>query len=497
MQRPSISQWSRRTRTNGSRACENPSVANPDRLSGLDASFLHLEDASAHMHIAAVEVFHGEAPSYEEVLAAVDARLHLVPRYRQRLAFVPLSQGRPVWVDDPHFNLRYHVRHTALPRPGGEDELRRLAGRIFSQALDRDRPLWELWMIEGLAGGRFALMSKTHHALVDGVSGVDIATVLFDSFPDSEPVGPPAHPWAARPLPSSAQLLGDALVERAVAPLGAARGLYTLIRGPRRLLAGVAHAIGSLEIIAETSFRPAAPESPLNVRIGPHRRVAWVRSDLRRFKLASRALDVTVNDVVLSVVAGSLRRYLERHGVLTDELVLRVMVPVSMRAEDEHGALGNRVSAVWVPLPVGETDIRRRLREISAATDAVKRSGQALSAHVLTELTGFAPTTIMSQAARVIAHQRLFNLVVTNVPGPQHPLYLLGRELETIYPMVPLAENTALGVAIISYNGQLCFGLTADFEVMADLDELAQDFHVELHELAELEPASPALSADP
>ena len=472
-------------------------MANPDRLSGLDASFLQLENGAAHMHIAAVEVFHGEAPSYEELLDTVDARLHLIPRYRQRLAFVPLGQGRPVWVDDPHFNLRYHVRHSALPNPGGEEELRRLAGRIFSQALDRARPLWELWLIEGLLGDRFALMSKTHHALVDGVSGVDIATVLFDSLPDPEPVALPGHPWTARPLPSAAQLLADALIERAAAPAGAARSVRTALTGPRRFLTGLAHAVGSLEILAESSLRPAAPNSPFNVRIGPHRRVAWVRSDLRRFKLAGRTLDVTVNDVVLTVVAGSLRRYLERHGVLTDELVLRVMVPVSIRAETEHGALGNRVSAIWVPLPIGETDVRRRLREISAATDAVKRSGQALSAHVLTELTGFAPTTIMSQAARLTAHQRLFNLVVTNVPGPQRPLYLLGRELETVYPMVPLAENTALGVAIMSYNGQMCFGLTADFDALSDVDELAQDFHAELHELGELETTSVALSVDP
>jgi diacylglycerol O-acyltransferase / wax synthase len=458
-------------------------VANQDRLTGLDSSFLHLERDSAHMHVAGCSVFLGTAPAYEELLEAIDSRLHLVPRYRQRLAFVPLHQGRPVWVDDPHFNLQYHVRHTALPRPGGEAELKRLAGRVFSQALDRTRPLWELWLVEGLADGRFAVLSKTHHALVDGISGVDIATVLFDASAEPLPAAPPDHEWAARPLPSSAQLLADALLERATVPGEVVRGVRATLRGPRTMAGRAGRALGSVSALAWTGLR-AAPTSPFNVRIGPHRRFTWVRADLAQFKAIKNSLGGTVNDVVLAVVAGGLGRYMRRHHQSTDGVELRAMVPVSVRADVERGALGNRVAAMWATLPVGVTDPVERLRTLSGQMKDVKRSGQAVGAEILTRLSGFAPPTIMAQAARLQARQRLFNLVVTNVPGPQFPLYLLGRELESIYPMVPLAENTALGIAILSYNGQLNFGLVADYDALADVEVLADDLRAALDELA-------------
>jgi len=458
-------------------------VANQDRLTGLDSSFLHLERDSAHMHVAGCSVFIGSAPSYDELLEAIASRLHLVPRYRQRLAFVPLHQGRPVWVDDPHFKPQYHVRHTALPRPGGEAELKRLAGRVFSQALDRTRPLWELWLVEGLAGGRFAVLSKTHHALVDGISGVDIATVLFDASADPLPVAPPEHEWVARPLPSSAQLLADALLERATVPGEVARGVRATLRGPRTMATRAGRALGSVSALAWTGLQ-AAPPSPFNVRIGPHRRFTWVRGDLGEFKAIKNELGGTVNDVVLAVVAGALGRYMRLHGSSTDGTELRAMVPVSVRADIERGALGNRVAAMWVTLPVGPADAGDRLREVSSAMDGVKQSGQAVGAEILTRVSGFALPTIMAQAARLQARQRLFNLVVTNVPGPQFPLYLLGRELESIYPMVPLAENTALGVAILSYNGQLNFGLVGDFDAMADLETLADELRSSIDELA-------------
>ena len=465
-------------------------MANQDRLTGLDASFLHLERDSAHMHVAGCSVFRGDAPSYEELIAAIESRLHLVPRYRQRLAFVPLDQGRPVWVDDPHFNVRYHVRHTALPRPGGEAQLKRLAGRVFSQSLDRGRPLWELWLVEGVADGRFALLSKTHHALVDGVSGVDIATVLFDTSPEPLPVAPPDHEWMPRPLPSRAQLLADALLERATVPGELARGVRAALRGPRTVAAGVTRALGSMGALAWTGLK-AAPSSPFNVRIGPHRRFTWVRADLGEFKAVKDSLGGTVNDVVLAVVAGALGRYMRLHGHLTEGVELRAMVPVSVRADIERGALGNRVAAMWVDLPVGEQEPAQRLSTISEVMQEVKRSGQAVGAEILTRLSGFAPPTIMAQAARLQARQRLFNLVVTNVPGPQFPLYLLGRELESIYPMVPLAENTALGIAILSYNGQLNFGLVADYDALADVEVLAEELRAAIDELAAAAGAPP------
>jgi diacylglycerol O-acyltransferase / wax synthase len=466
-------------------------VANPDRLTGLDSSFLHLERDSAHMHVAGCMVFEGDPPTYEELVEQIAGRLHLVPRYRQRLAFVPLNQGRPVWVDDPHFNLAFHVRHTALPSPGGDAQLKRLAGRVFSQALDRSRPLWEIWLVEGLADDGFALLSKTHHALVDGVSGVDIATVLFDTSANPVPVAADDHEWIPRPLPSGAQLLADALVERATVPGEIVRGVKATFRGPRQVAARMGRALGGMTAMAWAGLQ-AAPVSPLNVRIGPHRRFTWVRGDLQEFKAIKNALGGTVNDVVLAVVAGALGRYLRMHGEATQDTILRAMVPISIRAEVERGALGNRVAAMWAPLPIGVTDPVQRLLTISRDMDGIKESGQAVGAQVLTELSGFAPPTIMAQAARLQARQRLFNLVVTNVPGPQHPLYLLGRELDALYPMVPLAENQALGIAIMSYNGQLNFGLNADYDAMPDLEALADEMRASIEELAAAAGAEPS-----
>jgi WS/DGAT/MGAT family acyltransferase len=465
-------------------------MARSDRLSGLDSSFLHLEHDAAHMHVAACAIFEGPPPQYEELLEAIVSRLHLVPRYRQRLALVPLGQGRPVWVDDPHFNAAYHVRHTALPRPGGEEELKRLAGRVFSQSLDRSKPLWELWLVEGLAEGRFALLTKTHHALVDGISGVDIATVLFDAAREPAPVAPPEHEWIPRPLPTDAQLLADALLERATVPKEIMRGARAALRGPRQLASRLGQALLGLGAMAGAGLT-AAPPSPFNVRIGPHRRFTWVSTDLDEFKAIKNALGGTVNDVVLAVVTGALGGYMRLHGHPTDDAVLKAMVPVSVRADVERGALGNRVAAVWAPLPVGMTDPIQRLLEIRREMQNVKDSGQAVGAQVLTELTGFAPPTIMAQAMRLQARQRLFNLVVTNVPGPQMPLFALGRELESIFPMVPLAENTALGIAVMSYNGQMNFGLNADYDALADVEVLAAELRAAIDELSAAAGPSP------
>jgi diacylglycerol O-acyltransferase / wax synthase len=453
-------------------------VANPDRLSGLDASFLALEKGGAHMHVGSVLVFDGEAPPYDELIEHVQERLHLVPRYRQKLAFPPLAQARPVWVDDPHFNPRYHVRHTALPAPAGDEELRRLAGRIFSQQLDRSKPLWEIWLVERVGEDRFALVCKTHHALVDGISGVDIITVLFDLEP--EPAErEPAPAWYPRPEPSGISLFADTLLERASAPVDAVRaaaGAVTSTTQTARTLAGIAS--------TAAAGLAAAPPSPLNTRIGPHRRFAWVEADLDRLKAIKGALGGTVNDAVLAVVAGALRVLLERRGRDPDALELRAMVPISVRADAERGVLGNRVSAVSAPLPVNLADPIERFRAVHAALGDLKGSGQAVGAEALTQLTGFAAPTVLDQAARLQSRQRFFNLTVTNVPGPQFPLYVLGHRLVAFYPKVPLVQNTALGIAIVSYDGRVFFGLLGDYDAMADLDRFAGDLQSAITELS-------------
>jgi WS/DGAT/MGAT family acyltransferase len=440
-----------------------------DRLSGLDTSFLHLERAGAHMHVASTSIFDGSAPSHEEFRDHIASRLHLVPRFRQKLRFVPLDQGRPVWVDDPHLNLDYHVRQTALPAPGSDEQLRNLAARIFSQQLDRSKPLWELWLVEGLAEDRFAIIGKSHHALVDGVSGVDITTVLFDL--DREPKGTPPTPppWLARPEPTDLRLLGDAWRERLTSPKEIVRGVRAVFRGPRKIL----REAGATSKMVGAGM--SAPNTVFNVEIGPHRRFAMAQADLAALKQVKDAHGGTVNDVILSIVSGAIGRYLRARGHDTEGLEMRAMVPVSVRAPDEHGALGNRISAMMAPLPVWCEDPVERLRLTTESMGDLKSSGQAVGAEILTKITDFAPTTIASQAARLQPAQRFFNLVVTNVPGPQFPLYVLGRQMESIFPMVPLARRQALCVGIMSYNGQVNFGLIGDYDAMADLESFALD----------------------
>jgi diacylglycerol O-acyltransferase / wax synthase len=470
-----------------------------DRLSALDASFLHLEDSSSHMHVASVMLFEGSPPPYDELLQAIDRRLALVPRYRQRLAFVPLGQGRPMWVDDPHLNLRYHVRNTALPSPGSEEQLKDLAGRVFAQQLDRDKPLWELWLAEGLEGDRFALLAKTHHALVDGISGMDIVSVLFDTSPEPAAPTDPGDRWLPRPLPSRAQLLAEALVERATIPAEVTRSVRAVLRGPRRVLEGARDAAIGVGAMAWAGLNPA-PSTPYNEPIGPHRRFTWVRANLGDLKAIKNELGGTVNDVVLATVAGALGAHLRHRGRQTDGLELKAMVPVSVRSDVERGALGNRVAAMMAPLPVWCQDPVARLDIVRQELRGLKSGGQAVGAQVLSELTAFAPPTIMDQAARLSARQRLFNLVVTNVPGPQFPLYLLGRRMLETFPMVPLAKNQALGVALLSYDGSINFGLVGDYDRLWDLDDLARDVRESLEELAaaagvELQSAEERVSA--
>ena len=454
-----------------------------DRLSALDVSFLTNESSASHMHVGAICIFEGPPPSYDDLLEHVRSRLHLVPRFRQKLAYPPAPTGRPFWIDDPAFNLAYHVRHSALPSPGSEEQLRNMAARVFSQKLDRTKPLWELWMVQGLTRKRFAFVTKTHHALVDGVSGVDIATVLFDVQPVPEP-REDDHDWIASPSPSSAELLARDAGEIARAPVRALRRIERAVEHPRTTLHQVSEAAEALGEVG-WNFANPAPEVPLNQPIGAHRRFEWVRGDLVQFKRIKAALGGTVNDVVLAVVSGALRRWLHARGVRTEGMELRAQVPVSIRAADEHGQLGNRIAAVRGPIPVYVEDPVERLRACRREMEGVKESKQALGAEVISRFNDFAPPTLLAQAARINFSTRLFNLVVTNVPGPQIPLYVLGRELEDIFPVGFLPPEQALFVAIMSYNGGINFGLLADYDVIDDVAEIVEGIEESIAELLE------------
>jgi diacylglycerol O-acyltransferase / wax synthase len=460
-----------------------------DRLTALDASFLHQEGPESHMHIGALTVFDAPPPHFDDLLALIASRLHLVPRYRQRLARTPLDRGRPVWIDDRAFRLEYHVRHVALPAPAGREQLLALVSRTFSTQLDRRRPLWELSFVEGLEHGGFALIFKTHHAVIDGVAGVDLATVIFDldSDDDAEQQSPP--PWT--PAPNPGQL--------AMMTLGAARDArdgVTLLGSalsagahPRQAASRLLEAVEGVGEIVWAALNPA-PETPLNVPIGPYRRFVTVSGRLADFKTIKNAFGGTVNDVVLAVVTGALRSFLRSRGVRTDGLELRALVPVSLRGAGDGAngddVIGNRLAAMRAPLPVYIADPRARLAAVRESMDGIKESRQALGAEVLAGVQNFAPPTILAQASRINFSTRLFNLLVTNLPGPQVPLHVLGREIREVYPIAFLPRDHALAVAIMSYNGQLNFGLLADSQALPELDRLADWVDEATAELLEL-----------
>ncbi len=478
-----------------------------DRLSAIDASFLHQEGANSHMHVGAVTIFEGPPPAYEEFLDSIRARLHLVPRYRQKLTFPRFETGRPLWIDDPTFNLEFHVRQTALPRPGAEDQLMGLTARIFSQQLDRTKPLWELWMVEGVepatpdGSRRFALISKTHHALIDGSSGVDLATVLFDLSPVPPEIAHPDAAWSPVPVPSSATVIAGGARGAVRAGLGGVTRALSLVTKPAAVLGEVREAAAGLGEIVWAGMNPA-PDTPLNVPIGPHRRFVGVRSELRDFKLVKDTFGGTVNDVVLTAVSGSLREFLRSRGVRTEGLELRALVPVSIRAEHEHGQLGNRIAAMRGPLPVYVEDPVARLRTVKAAMDDLKESKMAVGAEVLANVQNFAPPTVLAQASRINFSTRLFNLIVTNVPGPQFPIYARGREMQDIFPVAFLPEDHALAIAIMSYNGKVNFGLLGDYDALGDIQALADGIEHALAELVALAkkragPLRTAASAEP
>ncbi|MCW3007608.1 MAG: acyltransferase [Solirubrobacterales bacterium] len=463
-----------------------------DRLSAVDVSFLAQEGPTSHMHIGGVTIFDGPVPAFADIADLLRGRLHLVPRYRQKLATPPLGSGRPLWVDDPTFELGYHLRQTALPRPGSEEQLLNLVSRVFSQQLDRSKPLWEMWIVEGLHDGRWALISKNHHALIDGIAGVDLVTALFDITPVPREVESSGEPWSAQREPNGAELMikgARGLVRTALAVTE--RGVRAAAH-PERTLAAGRDALEGVGDIAWAGLNPA-PATPLNVEIGPHRRFAIVRNRLDDLRVVKSAFGTTVNDVVLSVVAGALRDWLRSRGVRTEGLELRALVPVSIRAEDEKGQLGNRIVVMRGPLPVYVEDPVIRLHTVKQAMDGLKESKQALGAEVIAGVQDFAPPTLLAQASRLQFSTRLFNMIVTNVPGPQLPLYVCGRELLDAFPIAFLPKRHGLAIAIMSYNGAVNFGLLGDLDALPDIDLIADGITGQLDELVrrarELDPA--------
>jgi WS/DGAT/MGAT family acyltransferase len=460
-----------------------------DRLSPLDASFLHIENDVNHMHIGSVGIFEGPAPEYSALVNMIKSKLPLVPRYRQVVRFVPLDLGRPVWVDDAHFNIEYHVRHTALPAPGGEPELRRLVGRVMSQQLDQTRPLWEIWMVEGLEDGQWSMVSKTHHCMVDGVSGTELLTVIMDLSPEPSPGVP--DQWQPEAAPSRPELAVEAVTDLIRSPYEQLRALRARTRVPRQALRQLADVVKGVANMGGI-IRPT-PVSTLNGPIGPHRRHTWATTSVADVKAVRHGLGGTFNDVVLAAITGGFRDLLLSRGESVDRPV-RTLVPVSVRARDERGrAVGdatfnNRVSAMFAVLPVALPDPVERLHAISDQMADLKESNQAVAGEALTSLSGFAPPLLLALGTRLAFRlpQRNLNTVTTNVPGPQMPLYAVGRRMLKSFPYVPVANQIRVAVAIFSYNGQVNFGITGDYDGAPDIDVLAAGIEESMAEMLKL-----------
>jgi WS/DGAT/MGAT family acyltransferase len=457
--------------------------ANYERLSALDASFLYVESPVDHMHVASLAFFEDTGAGEEELNAHIESRLALVPRFRKKLKWVPFGADRPVWIDDPHFDIRFHIRHTGLPKPGGEREALRLMGRLISTPLDRRRPLWEMWMVD-LPGDRKAVIQKTHHCLIDGISGVDLGTVILDLSRDA-PRRPP-EPWTPEPEPTKPALLRDALLGQVRQPATMFRNARAFVSAtPRSELArrsgDVARGVLAL---GKQSF-DFAPQTSLSARIGPHRRFDIVRAELAVVKRLKNRFSCTVNDVVLASVAGGLGRLLRERGDNTDGLLLKAMVPVSVRDPSQRMTYGNMVSMMAADLPVGERHPVKRIEIMRDKMAGLKDSKQAVGADFWVKLSEYAPPTVLALAGRATALQRMVNLVVTNIPGPQFPLYLLGGQMLEAFPCVPIFGTASLGVAILSYNGHLSFGVTGDYDIVPDLHVLSQGIETSLLELCD------------
>ena len=457
-----------------------------DRLSPLDVSFFYLETPTTHMHVGGVAILQppDEGFDFDAFAALVEKRLPLVPRYRQKVKWVPAHVGNPVWVDDPDFDISYHVRRSALPKPGNEEQLKEFVARIQSRALDRARPLWEMYVLEGLADGRVAIITKTHHAMVDGISAVDISTLILDTSP--KPRDTPPDNWVPQPEPSGVELLGGAVLDWLRKPSQIVDTARTGALDVRRVVGQAAGLLGGVAATVRTTAK-AASATPLNVDIGAARRFGMARTDLDDYKRVRKLHGGTINDVVLATVSGALRSWLQTRGESVTGLTVRAMVPVSVRAESEQGAGGNRVSSYFVELPVSEPNPVMRLHQVSYAMAGHKDSNQAVSADALVALSGFAPPTLHALGARLAGGftRRMFNLVVTNVPGPQIPLYANGAQMLEVFPVVPLAKGQAVVVGLTSYKGGVYYGLNADRDAMPDVDVLAQCIEESLAELVE------------
>ena len=456
-----------------------------DRLSPLDVSFLSLETPTTAMHVGGVAVL--QAPpggfDYDALVGLIEQRISLVPRYRQKIAWVPAHLGNPVWVDDRDFDVTYHVRRSALPKPGTDAQLRELVGRLMSRQLDRNRPLWEIYLVEGLEGDRVGVITKTHHAMIDGVSAVDIATVIFDVTPEPREV--PPDDWKPGREPGRVALVAGAVGDLVRRPTAAVDTVRTAVGDARATVGKIAGTANAVVSSVRTIARPAG-DSPLNVRIGEQRRFGMARTELDDYKLIRKEHGGTINDVALATVAGALRTWLLTRGeAVTRTTAMRAMVPVSIRVDSDRGAMGNRVSSYFVDLPVGEPNPVVRLHQVSFAMRAHKDSGQSIGADALVQLSGFAPPTLHSLGARVASSftRRLFNVVVTNVPGPQFPLYAARARMLEMYPVVPLSKGQALSIGLTSYDGGVYYGLNADRDAMPDVDVLAACIEEALAEL--------------
>jgi diacylglycerol O-acyltransferase / wax synthase len=459
-----------------------------DRMNPLDAEFLYLEDGTAHMHIASCALFEGPAPAYDQLVDRIRAKLPLVPRYRQRVRFLPMDLRRPLWIDDPHFNLDYHVRHSALPPPGGKAELCRLMGRLMSQELDRSRPLWEAWVVEGLAGGQWAVISKLHHCMVDGVAGVDLMAVVLDL--EREP--PPAvmDDWEPEPQPSALRLAVDGAVNIVARPAEQLRGAFASLLSPRRALArGWTIATG---LRGYGSALLPTPPTSLDGTIGPHRRWTYAGGTIDDIRTIRKAFGGTVNDVVVAAVTSGFRDLIVARGEDPELVSLRTLVPVSVRKETGQGVYDNQVSAIFLDLPVHIADPLERLAAVHAEMDRLKQSHEAEAGQALTHLAAAVPPAFMGQGTRLVSRllsqvpQRTMNTVTTNVPGPQFPLYFAGREMLEYLPYVPIGPGVRIGVAILSYNGRLHFAVTGDYDTAPDIAILADGIEAALATLLDL-----------
>ena len=455
-----------------------------ERMSTLDEGFYFVEHENVPMHIGSLAVFDGPAPAYSELLALYAAKLPEVRRYRQVVRAMPLQALRPFWADDQDFELSYHLRHAGVPPPGGPGELTEMAARVLAQRLDRARPLWESWFLEGLAGGRWAILSKVHHCMVDGVGGSDLLAALFDLSPEPPDLAEPP-PWRPQPGPPLAEVLADGALDLLTWPVHQVAALPGLVGrrlpSPRAVLRFGRGLAGSARRLAV----PAA--SSLNGPVSPHRRWGWVKLSLAEVKEVRQASHVTVNDVVLACITSGFRDLLAARGELAGDLVVRSLVPVSLRGTDEHQPVSNKVSAVLANLPVGQPDPLARLDDLHHQMESLKETGQAAGAEMLTGVLGLAAPALLALGTRAAFRlpQPLVQTVTTNVPGPQVPLYLLGRRLAELYPFVPIGDNVRVGIAVFSYTGDLTFGITADYGSVpaAELDILAEGVQAGLAEL--------------